>query len=443
MKNPPLWMPSRNKNAMTSGDLHPKKCKSLVVHIRGEHRVGGLFDKGKLTDILIEQPEEASVMGGVYLGRVVKVLPSMQAAFVDIGLGRDGFLSGEDALYAEDVDDTRSRKIEQMLRRDQLLVVQVVKEPVADKGCRLSTDISLPGRFMVLKPLDPSRGVSRKIGEAEERERLLALAEEIVPPEFGVIIRTVAAGLSRRDFRVDYKYLLEIWKEINRTRRKLKGPGLLHADLNLVERALRDNYTAGEFDRVVVDDKREQRRLNKFLRSIAAAGRWSRGVVSYMSADRIDAEFNLRREIARALERKVVLDCGGYLIIEEMETLTAIDVNTGKNIRGGGDRQREIILQTNLEAAAEIPRQLRLRGLGGIIVIDFIDMESKADWRKVEAALRAALRADKAASDIYSYPDLALVHLTRQRTRMSLSRQLTVECPHCKGEGVLPKGILL
>lgn len=418
-----------------------EKKKTLVVHVHQGRKIAGLFAGSKLMDIFIEQAEDTGFIGSIYLGQVTRVMPSMQACFVDIGIGRDGFLSADDALYAQGQKNTRRDRIEHLVQRNQYLIVQVTKEPVADKGCRLTTDLSLPGRYMVLKPYDSTRGVSRSIEDEEERKRLAGLAEMYVPPEFGVIVRTAAAGISRREFRADYKYLIRLWQQIVRDRRMMPQAGLLHEDLDLVERVLRDHYTSGEFEQVIIDDKQERRRILRFLKSISPRGQWDKRVVAFDRADSLDHRFHLRQEIARAMQKRVPLECGGYLIIEEMETLTAIDVNTGKNIRG--DQQGEIILQTNLEAAEEIPRQLRLRGIGGIVVIDFIDMDNKGDRRKVTNALRAALRTDKAASDVYSYPDIGLVHLTRQRTRMTLSRLLTAECPTCHGNGVVPCELLL
>lgn len=415
--------------------------KVLVVHVDEKHRTAGLFEGSKLVEVFLEHGDEKGLVGSIFLGRVVRVVPSMQAAFVDIGIGRDGFLSGDDAGYANDGDGDRKRKIEQVIRRNQLILVQVLKDPVADKGCQLTSDISLPGRYLVLKPFDKRRGVSRNIPSADERKRLLELAEAFVPKEHGVIIRTAAKDISKREFRADFKYLLRTWQEIMKGRKAAAGPVLLHEDLDLVQRALRDNYTAGEFEQVIVDDRRERRMILRFLKSISPRGQWDRKVVTFNKRASLEETYGLRREIARALERRVWLECGGYLIIEEMETLTAIDVNTGRNIRG--DKQRDTIVQTNVEAAAEVARQLRLRAIGGIVVIDFIDMDRKSDQRKVESALRQALRKDKAASDVFFYPDVGLVHLTRQRTRTSLSRQLTIECPTCQGNAVIPKNVLL
>ncbi|MBE7559341.1 Rne/Rng family ribonuclease [bacterium] len=415
--------------------------KKIVISVRPTETVVGLYEDNRLVELGVDRPNEIKLVGNIYVGKVQNVIPSMQAAFVNYGAERDGFLSLDDVRFPPGTKNPRRSRIQDVLRKGQSLIVQIEKEPIGEKGCRLTTDISLPGRHLVLMPTNPRRGVSRRVESEEERNRLKALLDEVVPKEYGVIARTVAGGVSKRDLAADYRYLSRIWKEIEEDyRRDPDRPHLVHKELDMALSLVRDNFTR-ECEEILCDDRFVYEEIKEFLSTFAPRGDWDRKTVVFDKPGSLVHQYGLDKEIRQALAKRVPLPCGGSLIIEEMETLSAIDVNSGRNVHG--DEQRQIILTTNMEAAEEIPRQLRLRGIGGIVVIDFIDMESKGDKLKVLNQLRKGLRADKAASDVYAFSELGTIQLSRERTRPSLSRLLTRECPHCEGSGHVPKIKLL
>jgi ribonuclease G len=415
--------------------------KKLVISVRENETLMGLFESDRLIEIGIDQSNIIKLEGNVYLGKVQNVIPSMQASFIDYGAEKDGFLSYDDTRGVWPKRPRRNQRIQDVLSKGQTMLVQIEKEAIHDKGCRLTTNISLPGRYIVLVPFSGRRGISRRLEDPKERDRLKKMVDDVVPKNFGVIVRTVSQGITKKEFLADYKYLARRWDEILKAQKQANDkPGLLHRELDMVQRLLRDNYSS-EFSEIICDNRNMHNQVQSFMKTISPRGQWNKKTIIFDKPGSLVHEYDLDKEIRKALSPKPNLPSGGYLIIEEMETLSAIDVNTGRNIRG--DNQRKTIANTNMEAAAEIPRQLRLRGIGGIVVIDFIDMDTKSDRNRVLSILRREIKKDKAASDVYEFSDIGLVQLTRERTRPSLVKTLTRECPHCEGSGHVSKIKLL
>lgn len=414
--------------------------KALAIITERNRKKVALFIEGVLDDLYVEESEEA-VVGNIYSGKVTKVVPSIPGAFVDFGGPRDGFLPLDGDPVYEIRRKWRKTQIELSPRgklpyEGQKMLVQVVKEPVGGKGCRLSTDVSLPGRYLVYMPVSSRGGISRQIEDDRERLRLRNLLKDTVKDSPGAfIIRTVGHGRTRKDFARDSKNLVRTWDRVCKEYAQSKAPRLLHQELGLVERLLRDLYDE-DFEEIVVNSRNLRKDLIRVLKDFVPRETLNEKV-KYRTAQQIEDTYHVDRHIRSALSRRVWLRCGGYLFIDELPTLTAIDVNTGKNIRGKSPRQT--ILETNLEAAQEIPRQLRLRDIGGIIVIDFIDMTRPADREAVLEGLHKAMETDKAAFDIIGFSEIGLCQITRKRDRRSILDTLTNECPHCEGEGRIPK----
>jgi len=414
--------------------------KTLAVISDRNRKKVALFSDGVLDDLYVEESEEA-VVGNVYSGQVTKVIPSIPGAFVDFGGPRDGFLPLEGNPIYEIRKKWRKTDLEFWPRgklpyEGQKLLIQVVKEPVGGKGCRLTTDISLPGRYLVYMPISRRGGISKQIEDDRERLRLRNLLQETAKDSPGAfIIRTVGHGRTRKDFEKDCSFLVKGWQRICREYAQSDVPRLVHQELGLVERLLRDLFDE-DFKEIVVNSRKMRKELVRVLKEFAPR-QGLNDKVKYRTAQQIEESYHVDRHIRQSLSRRVWLKCGGYLFIDELPTLTAIDVNTGKNIRGKSPR--ETILGTNLEAAREIPRQLRLRDIGGIIVIDFIDMVRPRDREAVLQALHEAMEPDKAAWDVIGFSEIGLCQITRKRDRRSLLDVLTEECPHCEGEGRIPK----
>ncbi|MBN1283447.1 MAG: Rne/Rng family ribonuclease [Proteobacteria bacterium] len=429
----------------------------LIINVTlGETRVARL-ENGVVTELTIERKREEGVVGNIYKGRIARVMPGMQAAFVDIGLDRTAFLHASDVVkdlagYDEEGAELpssladvelpakaprgRHRKIEDIIKDGQEILVQVEKEPLGSKGARVTSHVSLPGRFLVYMPTINHVGVSRRIGDHEERTRLRSMIHKLRKGTGGFIVRTVSSGVADREFADDIGYLTKTWEEIEQAASKAKAPSLVHAELDVISRVVRDLFTP-DIDRVVVDSPDAHERICEFVGSFMPKG--ESAVELYRGAEPIFDAFGIEIEITRALGHKVWLKSGGYIIIEQTEALTAIDVNTGRFV--GRRNVDDTILKTNLEAVKEIVYQLRLRGIGGIIIIDFIDMERAADRQKVQNALKEALKGDRARTTISKISDLGLVEMTRKRTREDLRRQLTNTCPYCEGKGCLKSPI--
>ena len=413
--------------------------RELVINVgHGETRAALLEDR-RLMEVFIERDAHQRVVGNIYKGRVENVLPGMQAAFVNIGLERNAFLYLGDVLPCLNGrdGDAEAEAVEgspylehRTVQPHQELVVQVAKEPIGGKGARVVTNISLPGRHLVLMPYAEFIGISRRISSDGERERLKAIARRIRPRGMGLIVRTAAEGHGEQELVEDLQFLLRLWERIQQRARRVSAPALLYRDHDLTYRLVRDLLTEN-LARVVVDSRAE---FQKILELTESLGPELRSRVQLYQGERpIFEEFGIEGELERALARKVWLNCGGYLVIDHTEALTAIDVNTGRYT--GSTSLAETVLRTNLEAAVEIARQLRLRDLGGIILVDFIDMERKEDQEQVVAALERELAKDRTRTQVLGFTRLGLVEITRKKTRENLYSLLQKPCPYCQGRG--------
>ena len=377
------------------------------------------------------------IVGNVYKGKVENVLPGMQAAFVNIGLERNAFLYVDDALLKpgeddEDIpEDLRRMTIRDILHVGQEITVQIAKEPIGTKGARVTRHLTLPGRYLVLMPTVDYVGVSRRIQEDEERERMRKMAERLKPQGMGLVVRTVAEGRSEAELSHDLDFLSRLWHKIQSRGRTSEAPAQLHKDLGLVYRIVRDLYTE-DVDRFYIDDKHEYDKVLELLDIISP--HLKNRVNLFTSGDRTIFDlYGLETEIDQALNKKVWLKSGGYIVIDRTEALTSIDVNTGKFV-GTTDLQ-DTVFKTNLEAAREVARQLRLRDLGGIIICDFIDMESQDHRRKVLETLERELRKDRTRTNVLGLTQLGLVEMTRKKVRQGLDAILQRPCPYCEGRG--------
>jgi len=409
-----------------------------------------ITEDGVLAEFLIERKEEMGIAGNIYKGKVARVLPGMQAAFVDIGMEKAAFLHASDfyavpedvqliTASAEDVDfeeapkpppPSRRLPLERRISTGEEILVQVAKDPLGTKGARITSHVSLPGRYMVFMPNTKHTGISRRIESEDERKRLKEIAQSLRTEEGGFILRTACEGRSKREIQRDLSFLTKLWKRIQKKATTAPAPSLIHQDLDLITRAIRDFFTT-ETAQVVVDSAKDHRRIVDFVRNFMP--RLKSKIVLYNDKEPLFDRYGIEDKIEKALERRVWLKSGGYIIIERTEALTAIDVNTGRFV--GKRSQEETIFKTNLEATQEIVRQLRLRNVGGLIIIDFIDMEKEGNRKKVYEALKEALKKDKARTNILKISELGLVEMTRQRTRESLENQLLSPCPHCEGRG--------
>ncbi|MEW5934214.1 MAG: Rne/Rng family ribonuclease [Bacillota bacterium] len=415
--------------------------KEIVVSSDADETRAAVLEDGKVVELYVERPLVHRAAGNIYLGRVENVLPGMQAAFVNIGLERNAFLYVDDADAVIDAEEGNGRRrvrrhrrrpgITELLQEGQSIVVQVVKEPLGTKGARVTTHITLPGRYLVLMPNLDYVGVSRRIAEAAERERLRRIARTIKPAGAGIIVRTVAEGQSEEDLVRDRDFLVRIWDRLRERARTSEPPALLHRDLGLVFRLVRDQFTE-DVDRLVVDDREQYDRILELLEAYSPELKKRVHFHRRNMGSAFEA-YDLDREIELALRRKVWLPSGGYLVIDQTEAFCIIDVNTGKYV--GETSLEETVLRTNLEAAVEIARQLRLRDIGGIIVIDFIDMERASHRQKVLAALEEALRKDRTRTTVLGFTELGLVEMTRKKVRPGLEAQLQRTCPYCEGTG--------
>lgn len=431
----------------------------LIINARHHETRVALVENGLVAELHIERKTGQELMGNIYRGRVARVLPGMQAAFVDIGLERTAFLYvadvHKDVLGLERImlkelenqeqdDDLEGNEkapapferiefqIEELLHEGQDIMVQVAKEPLGTKGARITSHISLPGRHLVFMPTVNHIGISRRIEDKEERERLKALIDEIRPGNFGFIARTVSEGDSKEKLKSEMNFLVKLWGSITERMDKANEPGILHRDLNISLRAVRDLFTR-EVDRLIIDSRDEYNNILSFIDTFAPSLRYS--VELYEDPEPIFDAYGIDLEISRALGTKIWLKSGGYIVIEMTEALTSIDVNTGSYV--GKRNLEETILKTNLEAVKEIAYQLRFRNIGGLIVIDFIDMEKKANRERIFTVLRDALNTDRSKTNILPMSDLGLIEMTRKRTRENLNRMLSEPCFYCEGKGTL------
>ncbi len=409
-------------------------AKEIIVNCDTRETRVALLDNGKLVELHIEREER--VVGSIFKCKVCNVLPGMDAAFVDLGLERNAFLYVADVIPEADDDfegrrpSGRSLGIRDVLRMNQELLVQVVKGPRGTKGARVSTRISLPGRYCVLMPDADNLGVSRRIDDARERDRLKRIINSSRPQGCGVIVRTEAEGKSEQELRNDLEMLIKLWDQIRQGAQKTKAPGIVHQDLSLLYKTIRD-VLGSDVSRMVIDAKRDYDKAIELVELMSP--KLKSRLQRYTRPEPLFDYYGIETEIDRLLRRKVWLRSGGNLTIDETEALTTIDVNTGKFI--GSTSLSETILRTNLDAANEIGRQLRLRDIGGIIVIDFIDMTSAKDRTQVLNSLEKVLRRDRTRTKISHISALGIVEMTRKRTGETISETLGEVCPYCQGRG--------
>jgi ribonuclease G len=415
----------------------PKAKRELLVSVdAGEKRVAVLEDD-KVAEVYLERPERRSIAGNIYLGLVDNVLPGMEAAFVEIGLEKNGFLYVDEIVGPELEGRKGARKIQDLIQRGQTILVQAVKDPMKTKGARLTTEISLPGRFVVYVPHGDGLGVSRRI-EDEERNRLKAILKEIAPKQGGVIVRTAAEGASAEDIERDLVFLQRLWKSIEAQAKSSKAPALIYQEAELPLRVVRDLFT-GDFERLFVDHDRTHKRIVGYLKKTSP--HMAERVTRYKEREPLMEAFGVEQEIRSTLSRRVDLPSGGYLIFDYAEAFTVIDVNTGRFVgsrsKKSGGRLEDTITKNNLEAVKEVVRQLRLRDIGGIIVIDFIDMASPKNRAAVEKALGEELERDRTKTYVVEISPLGLVEMTRQNVTDGPREVMTKKCPTCGGDGIV------
>jgi len=433
--------------------------KEMIVSSNGHETMVAILEDDLVAEIFVERERHRGVVGNVYKGRVSKVLPGMQSSFIDVGLERDGFLYVADVIDTLDEFDKlagddeeegggnkgrgndRDRpqpKIEELLKEGQEIIVQVVKEPLGTKGARLTSHVTMPGRFLVFMPTVDHIGVSRKIESREERSRLRGIVREFREAHGftgGVIIRTAASGRPKEDILGDLGAFHKIWTEMRQRNESSRAPAVLYQEQSIVSRLLRDLLTE-DFQAIRIDNATEHQRVLELIERIMPS--LAPKVKLYSKPYPIFDEYGVQAEIDKALRSKVWLKSGGSIVINQTEALVAIDVNTGRFVgKKTSGRLEDTIVKTNLEAVKEIVRQIRLRDLGGIIVLDLIDMEDRKNRQKVYQAVETELGKDRSPSKALQVSDFGLVIVTRKRVKQSLERVLTEPCPYCSGTGVI------
>jgi ribonuclease G len=431
------------------------RSASKLIAINSSHeevRVA-LVENGVLVELQIERTRDRGTNGNIYKGAVVRVLPGMQAAFVDVGLPKAAFLhvsdlwtgpdslpttvadNGDAAEMAVEFEGRRPRRgrrqpIEEQLKKGNELLVQIAKEPIGTKGARITSHISLPGRYLVYMPTVAHLGISRRIEDEAERARLRGIVEALQPADGGVIIRTACVGISKREIAADIRFLTRLWDRIRSQTAESAPPVLVHSEVDIVLRTVRDHFTT-EVTRLILDNPQDYERVREFIEHLMP--RLAPRVEFYEGDTPLFDHLGIERQIAKALDRRTWLKSGGSIIIDQTEALTTIDVNTGRYV--GKRTQEETILKTNLQAAHAVIEQIRLRNIGGIIIVDFIDMEDAANRKKLLDTLNDAVRKDRARTNILRLSELGLVEMTRKRTRENLQALLCRTCPYCDGRG--------
>jgi len=431
--------------------------KQLIINVADHETRVALLEDGTIAELYVDRGDDSNIVGNVYKGKVLRVLPGMQAAFVNIGLSQAAFIYVDDVFYDDfreyerlfnvesDMNDDatenespqrfpkkREFNIEELIYEGQEILVQVAKSPMGTKGARISSYVSMPGRFLVLMPTSEHIGISRRIEDEAERDRLKGLVQKLRTENYGYIVRTAAEGEQEEKLAYEMGFLNNLWKNIQKRFGTAAAPSLLHQEISISLRAVRD-LLIQEVEKVVIDSKATYHAILSFLDNYMPS--LKEHVVLYEGTEPVFDAYNLEGDISRALKRKVWLKSGGYILIEHTEALVAIDVNTGRYV--GKHNLEETILKTNLEAVKEIAYQIRLRDLGGIIIIDFIDMEKKSNQEKIFNALKEALKKDKSKTHVLPMSEMGLIQMTRKRTREPLTRLLCEPCFYCEGEGYL------
>lgn len=434
--------------------------KQIVINVAEHETRVALLEDGNIAELLIERGDVSDIAGNIYKGKVQRVLPGMQAAFVNIGLNQAAFIYVSDLIvsnynnhieqlliYSNEVDDSiqsvniegstspainRDWQIEELVTEGQEIMVQVAKAPMGTKGARITTNISLPGRFLVLMPTSDHIGISRRIEDTNERNRLKDMVESLRQNDFGYIVRTAGEGAQEEKLAYEMGFLNNLWENVQKKYQSASAPSLLHKELTVSLRAVRD-LLIHEAEKLIIDSRSGYESILSFLDSFMPSLKSS--VELYEGSEPIFDVYNLEGDISRALKKKVWLKSGGYIVIEHTEALVAIDVNTGRYV--GKYNLEETILKTNLEALREIAYQIRLRDIGGIIVIDFIDMEKQPNQEKVFNALQEVLKKDRSKTNILPISEMGLIQMTRKRIKKPLTRVLCEACFYCDGEGYL------
>lgn len=436
--------------------------KEIIINSSSsQHRVA-ITEDGNLVDYFVDHPEKQRMVGDIYFGKVARVLPGIKAAFIDIGMKHDAFLhfsdigdrlDGLQSIFDDDEDDEdnengdaekkqeqsekeRQRKIDssKYLHKGQEILIQIIKEPVKDKGVRVSSDISIPGRFCVLLPYDNKIGVSKKITDYRERRRLRKLARTILPDNCGLIIRTAAKNQSEESLSGDLKYLVKIWTDIEKNTKHETPPALVYKDLSTTISVIRDLFT-NDVEKVFVDSKKLYREIKDYVTFIQPALKDK--IEYYDKSESIFEAFKIEEQIKILLSRKVPLPSGGHIVIEHTEAMVVVDVNSG---RYAAKKDQELnSLKTDLESAREIARQLRLRDIGGLIVIDFIDLDDEKNKKKIYDELKKEFKKDRAKVALLPMTDFGLMQITRERIRENIMQSVHEVCPYCKGTGLLIK----
>ena len=420
-------------------------ANELIINATPYETKVALLEDRVLAELYIERTRDRGIVGNIYKGKVVKVLPGMQAAFVDIGLEKAAFLYVSDVYgRVEDYEEISftgeempsyfnpSSQIEDLLSEGQEILAQVSKEPLGTKGTRITSYTTLPGRYLVFMPTVDHVGISRRIRDEKERKRLREIIQAIKPPAGGFIVRTASEGAEPEEIRNDMEFLLRLWNSIQKKKENSPAPSLIYSDLTMVLRVIRD-ILSPQVNRIVIDSKEEYENIVNFINAYMQKQKYE--ITLYEKREPIFDAYGIEVEIDKLLGRKVWLKSGGYIVIDMAEALVAIDVNTGRYV--GKRNLADTILKTNLEAAREIAYQLRLRNIGGIIIIDFIDMDREGDREKVYLALEEAIRKDRQKTNIFKISELGLVEMTRKRTRENIARILGEHCPYCEGAGFI------
>ncbi|KUG25054.1 cytoplasmic axial filament protein cafa and ribonuclease g [hydrocarbon metagenome] len=433
--------------------------KEIIINSSSSQTRVAITEDGNLVDFFVENPEKQRMVGNIYLGKIARVLPGIRAAFIDIGLKHDAFLHFSDigdrleALQSmldddddkdiDDEDDDESPQRKQQpkqehstpkLHKGQDILIQIIKEPVKDKGVRVASSLSLPGRFCVLLPFDTKIGVSKKISDFRERKRLRRIAREILPENCGLIIRTAAKDQSDKHLASDLKYLVKTWKTIEEEAKSSKPPKMVYNDVSTTRSVIRDLFTE-EVNKVFIDSKKIFKEIRDYVQFIQPE--LVEKVVYYKESQPIFEAFKIEEQIKQLLGRKVQLPSGGHIVIEHTEAMIVIDVNSG---RYAAKKEQELnSLKTDLEAAREIVRQLRLRDIGGLIVVDFIDLEDDKNRKKIYDELRKEFKKDRAKIAMLPMTDFGLMQITRQRVRENIMQSVNEVCPYCLGTGLLTK----
>ena len=428
-----------------------KLKREIIVNVEKLETRVAVMENGRLEEYMVEHPEEERLVGSVFKGRVQNLENDLQAAFVDIGLPKNAFLHywdmtpDADALLDDDDEPRKDRgkgrkssrlsdaEIAKRFPPGSEIIVQVTKGPISTKGPRVTANLSIPGRYLVMMPGTRIRGVSKKIGDAKERQRLKGILDKLPLPEnVGLVVRTVGAGASARAFARDLRNLLSVWNEMQMNTKRLRTPCCIFQEPDLCERVVRDWLTE-DVDAIVIDDAKSYESMREVTGLISRRAKAK--IRRYDGATCIFEHYGLERQLAEAFARQVPLRSGGYLVIDETEALIAVDVNTG-HYKGKGS-QEDAILEVNLEAVEEVARQLRLRNIGGLVVLDLIDMKSRKHQNQVYKALKAELKRDRARTNVLQISELGLLEMSRQRQDRSILSQLTSTCPYCQGHGLV------